>query len=63
MREPRPEPATAAGYCTYCDKWTAKGVVIREIHSNSGPGAVVVRHPRHVGLAKQQSDAPRTWSG
>ena len=55
--------ATAPGYCTYCDRWTAKGVVIAEIHSDSGPGHVVVRHEEHLGLRKVESDRPRTYSG
>jgi hypothetical protein len=62
MSEAKPEPATTPGYCSFCDKWTAKGVVIKEIHGNSGPGAVVVRHAGCVGLAKSTSDAPRTWT-
>ena len=56
------EPLTTPGYCSFCDKWTAKGVVIKEIHGNSGPGAVVVRHAEHVGLSKPVAAPPRTWS-
>ena len=58
------EPATAAGYCTYCDKWTAKGVVIAEIHGDAGAGSVVVRHPGCLGRRKPVSThQPRTWTG
>lgn len=57
------EPSTASGYCSYCDRWTAKGVVVNEIHSNSGPGAVVVRHAEHIGLRKRDVDQPRTYPG
>ena len=64
MSKPEPEPATAPGTCTYCDKWTAKGVVIAEIHSDSGPGHTVVRHPACIGQRKPVgSHQPRTWSG
>ena len=48
----RTEPATAPGYCSYCGSWTAKGVVIAEIHSDSGPGHTVVRHPGCVRLGQ-----------
>ena len=62
MSEPT-EPATAPGTCSYCDRWTAKGVIVAEIHSDSGPGHVVVRHLEHVGLRKLESNRPRTYSG
>ena len=63
MTEPHP-PAIAPGYCTYCGEWTAKGVVIAEIHSDSGPGHTVVRHADHVGLRRPTTvDQPRTYSG
>jgi hypothetical protein len=32
------ELATAPGTCTYRDRWTVKGVIVAEIHSDSGPG-------------------------
>lgn len=56
------EPARAPGYCSYCDKWTADGVVIKEIYGNSGPGAVVVRHPACVKSRRVVSvETPRTF--
>jgi hypothetical protein len=55
---------TAAGYCSYCGEWLREGVVVTVVHSESGPGAVIVRHPEHVGLRKPASaDRPRTYSG
>ncbi|MFC1404862.1 MULTISPECIES: hypothetical protein [Streptacidiphilus] len=60
----QPKPATAAGTCTLCEKWTAKGIVIAEIHGNSGAGGVVVRHPGCLGKRKAVSThQPRTWPG
>lgn len=63
MSEPVERPR-ANGVCSYCGKLATPGVVVAEIHSDSGPGWTVVRHEEHVGLAKPASaDRPRTYSG
>jgi hypothetical protein len=62
--EQAPRFPTAAGYCSYCGGWTPEGVVVTIVHSESGPGAVIVRHAEHVGLRKPaRADRPRTHSG
>jgi hypothetical protein len=38
-----PEDATAPGYCHRCDKWTPRGRIVAEVHSDSGAGHTVVR--------------------
>ena len=60
MSEPTPRGPTP-GYCSYCGEWTREGVVVAEIHSDSGPGHVVVRHPAHVGLRKVDNDRPGSY--
>lgn len=63
MTEPIERPR-ANGVCSYCGKLARPGVVVAEIHGDSGPGWIVVRHEEHVGLAKRPSaDQPRTWTG
>lgn len=56
---------TEAGTCDRCHGWTASGRIIREIHSNSGPGAVVVRcaacYVRPYVPRRDPTD-PRTYS-
>jgi hypothetical protein len=63
MSEPI-ERAHADGVCSYCGRLAKPGVIVAEIHGDSGPGAVVVRHEEHVGLAiPARADRPRTHSG
>ena len=36
MSEPS-KAVTAPGYCSFCGQWARAGVIVAEIHSDSGP--------------------------
>lgn len=56
---------TEAGSCIDCKAWTAKGRIVRLIHSNSGPGSVLVRCAGCCARPyrrRPDPTAPRTYS-